>query len=98
MNMKFLVSPDLTFNWATSLQTWIGRFRGESEPLLERFQLGHAFSDMDSEIERLRADLEQSGFNWATSSQTWIVNDTTWIDGDDWELQLSHVLSDMDSS
>ena len=41
------------FNWATSFQTWIG-FDDEMEAAkaYDKFQLGHVFSDMDSNVNK----------------------------------------------
>ena len=62
---------NLSFNWATSFQTWKCEPTGTRyRAIYDWFQLGHVFSDM--EIMKLHyTGKDLPGFNWATSFQTW---------------------------
>ena len=45
--VHYLVTALISFNWATSFQTWIGLERQTYFNDHKEFQLGHVFSDMD---------------------------------------------------
>ena len=64
--------------------------------LVEAFQLGHFFAEMDRNILRISAKDIYSRFNWATSSQKWIDPSGRCTIKFSSLFQLGHFFAEMD--